>query len=374
MNGQSGTEIFATTKQLARLILACALLALGSWAAQAGPPVLTLPGTITVAEDGATNVAFSVTDSAVPIFTVTTIASSSNTNLVSDSSLVISGFGTNRALAIKPALHQSGTATITVIASDSQPASVTNTFTVNVTFTNYPPVFLAPIANHTINENASAVILPFVASDIETPASNLVVTATSSNTTLVPNTNLVIGGADTNFTLTLTPATNQNGTTLIEIIVTDGGGATVTNDFILTVWPVNQPPTFTMMTNVLTYHEYFGPVTIPNFITGVSSGPPNQSSESNYFTYLYTTNFFTQAPAVDANGTLTFQVVNAQAGTNTITFILNTTGPTTNGGQNSLTKTLTLQVPTVLEPPSFTLATNFVAVTEESPPVTNRNS
>jgi hypothetical protein len=296
VNSKIGAENFATTKRWARLIMVCATLVVGSLAARAAGPILTTPDSVTIGEDTFTDVAIGVTDGAVPIFTVTTVATSSNTNLVSNASLVFSGFGTNRLLSITPGLHQSGTATITVIATDSQPSSTTNIFTLNVTFTNYPPVFNTSIANQTNNENATSLVLPFSVFDIQTPGSNLIISATSSNTSLVANSNLVISGTGTNCTLTVNQTTNQNGTTLIELVVTDSGGDSATNEFLLDVWAVNQPPTFSMATNLVTYNEYFGAVTLPGFISGVSSGPANQSSESNWFVLQYPTNFFAQPP------------------------------------------------------------------------------
>ncbi len=335
-----------------------------------GPPALTTPSSATVAEDGVAYVVIGVSDAVVPIFMVATTASSSNTNLISNASLVIDQSGTNRLLAIRPRLHQSGTATITVIARDSQPASTTNTFTVNVIYTNYPPVFTKSVSSLTRNQNAPATNLSFTISDIETAASALTVTVASSNTTLVPTANLALSGAGTNRSLALTQATNQNGTSLIEIVVSDAGGAKATNAFLLTVWPVNQPPSFTMSTNRLVYNENFGPVSNANFITGVSSGPPNQAGESNYFVLTYTTNFFAQAPALSTNGALTFQVGTNLYGTNTITFALFNSGSVSNGGRNSVTNTLTLNVPFVNQAPTNLLSTNLVLVWEETAPVT----
>ncbi|HZM03157.1 MAG TPA: hypothetical protein VFC44_09045, partial [Candidatus Saccharimonadales bacterium] len=334
-------------------------------------PVLTLPGSASVGQDASTDLAIGVSDSSVPIFTVTTTARSSNTNLISNASLTFGGAGTNRLLSIKPALHKSGTTTITVIARDSVPSSATNTFTLTVVATNYPPVFLKTIGIQTKNENAASTNLSFSISDLETAASALTVTATSTNTALLPNANLVLSGTGTNRTLSLTPAANQNGTTLVELVVTDGGGATATNNFLVTVWVVNQPPTFNLGTNILVYNENYGSVSNANFVSAISSGPADQSSESNYFVLNYTTNFFAQAPVVDTNGNLAFQVATNLFGTNTITFTLKTTGSTTNGGKNSLTKTLTLDVPFVNQAPSFTLSTNAFLVSEDTLAVTN---
>jgi hypothetical protein len=354
-----------------RLFFAYALLAFSGWSARAAVPVLTVPASVTVAEDGFITVNIGVTDTAVPIFTVSTTATSSDTNLISNANLVFGGSGTNRLLSIRPGLHQYGTNTITIVATDSQPASTTNTFTLNVVFTNYPPVLLTNITNQIVNEDSALLNLPFTVYDIQTPASNLTYTITSSNTTLVPNSNLVVTVTGTNSNLGITLGTNQFGTSLIQLVATDTGGDSVTNDFLLTVWPVNQPPTFTVATNVLTYNEYAGVVTIPNFITGISSGPTNQSSESNWFTISYGSSFFAVPPTVDTNGNLSFEVITNVSGSNSITFTLNSSGSTTNGGVNTLTTNVTLLITGIIEPPTFTLATNFIAATEESGVVTN---
>jgi len=64
--------------------------------------------------------------------------------------------------------------------------------------------------------------LPFIVGDDATPVSSLTVTASSSNTELVPITNIILGGAGANRTVTVTPAPGQNGSTEIELWVGDG--------------------------------------------------------------------------------------------------------------------------------------------------------
>lgn len=67
--------------------------------------------------------------------------------------------------------------------------------------------------------------------DAETAASSLVVSATSSNTTLLPNANITFGGSGGDRTFTLTPAAGQAGSTNVTITVTDGQGLTATSVF-----------------------------------------------------------------------------------------------------------------------------------------------
>ncbi len=190
-----------------------ALLGAGFWlavvsAAHAGP-TLTVASSVTVPEGSTSNLTFSVSDSVWAYYAVTVTAQSSNTNLVAKTGLVLSGAGPSRILAITPKAHQIGSATITLIASNPDNVTSTNTIALTVPFVNQPPVFTQTIADRTNNENSGAFVFNFRVSDFETPAASLVATATSGNTALVPNGNLVLGGTGTNRTLTVTPAANQ---------------------------------------------------------------------------------------------------------------------------------------------------------------------
>ena len=106
---------------------------------------------------------------------------------------------------------------------------------------NTPPA-ISPLANQSINQNTTLGPLPFTLTDAETPAGNLIVSGTSSNTGLVPNTALLFSGTSSNRFLTVTPATNQSGTTLITLTVTDVAGATNSTSFLLTVSSINHAP------------------------------------------------------------------------------------------------------------------------------------
>ena len=99
------------------------------------------------------------------------------------------------------------------------------------------PPNLGSITNLSTWVNTATPPIPFTVSDAETPASNLVVTAKSSNQSIVPDSNILLGGVDTNRAVVLTPARDQMGTTLISLIVTDGDEMSVTNTFLLTVDP-----------------------------------------------------------------------------------------------------------------------------------------
>ena len=366
MNVGRSTRITPSNTRLPGLVCSFLLLIASGFAVHAAAPVMTLPSTVTIPEDEATNLVFSVTDADSALFAVTITARSSDTTLVPNANLVPSGAGGTRFLAITPALHKYGTATITVIATDDSLESSTNTFTLNVTYTNYPPTFTTVPGNRVIREDAGSTNLVFAIADVESGASNVTVTASSTNTTLVPNVNLELSGTAASRTLTLTTATNLYGTNLISLVLTDGGGATATNSFLLTVLSANDAPTFTISTNRIDQNEDTGLTTVSNFLAGISSGPSNESSQSNWLVLSYTTNSFIQEPAVDGSGTLTFQVATNGNGTNTITFILADDGGTANGGRDKTTNVLTLAVASVNDLPLIVTNISALTVTEDA--------
>ena len=115
----------------------------------------------------------------------------------------------------------------------------------------YNPNGFAPtigaVANQVIDEDATLAPIAFTIGDAETNAGSLVVTATSSNTALVPDANIVLGGSGSNRTISLTPAANANssangGPATITLAVSDGVNVTSTT-FAVTVQAVNDAPT-----------------------------------------------------------------------------------------------------------------------------------
>jgi autotransporter-associated beta strand protein len=95
------------------------------------------------------------------------------------------------------------------------------------------PPGISAIADRTIAVNSTTGPIPFTIGG----GSNaiLAVSGSSSNPDLVPDSNIVFGGSGTNRTVTVTPAANQSGITVISVTVTDSSGLTATSSFTLTV-------------------------------------------------------------------------------------------------------------------------------------------
>jgi len=101
--------------------------------------------------------------------------------------------------------------------------------------------FISSIAAVTTNEDTPAGPFSFTVSDVHTAADRLLVSAVSSNATLLPASGIALGGAGGQRTLTLTPAQDQFGTATITVRAFDGA-RTGTNSFTFTVLPVNDVP------------------------------------------------------------------------------------------------------------------------------------
>ena len=207
------------------------------------PPIISTAADQTTSEDTtAAGVPFTVADAETPSTNLVVSGHSSNAALVPDYNIVVSGDGTNRTVVVTPLTNQFGTASITVTVTDGDGEEASTSFLLTVTPVNHRPS-IAGLADQTTAEDAPGAAIGFTISDRETTADNLGVTGSSSNQGLVPNANIAFGGSGTNRTVTIVPATNQFGTANITITVSDSGGASATNVFVLTVDPVNDLPT-----------------------------------------------------------------------------------------------------------------------------------
>jgi hypothetical protein len=93
---------------------------------------------------------------------------------------------------------------------------------------------ITAIADQSILMNSATDPLSFDITDAETAPESLVLTAHSSNPTLVNN--FVFGGAGAQRTLTAIPAANQTGTALVTVRVKDAGNKITESTFRLTVF------------------------------------------------------------------------------------------------------------------------------------------
>lgn len=121
----------------------------------------------------------------------------------------------------------------TVSAGSAQSTSRSATLTINPAD---DAASLGAIATQNSTPNTATSAIAFTFND---PDGAVCTTArlsmSSSNTTLVPNANVVFAGTAPNCTATITPAANQTGSTTITITATDGGLGNKTTSFTLNI-------------------------------------------------------------------------------------------------------------------------------------------
>jgi hypothetical protein len=201
------------------------------------PTISQIPDQTTIQDTNTAPIPFTVGDSETAASNLTVSASSSNPTLLPVGNIVFGGSGSNRTVTLDPATGEFGTAAVTVSVSDGVAASsVTFQFTVIAAKpVNTPPVISA-IPNQVTHQGAINLTIPFTVGDKESAASSLGLTAGSSNPALVPASNIVFGGSDSNRTVTLTPVSGQTGSVSITLTVSDGL-ASASNSFQVIVTP-----------------------------------------------------------------------------------------------------------------------------------------
>lgn len=148
---------------------------------------------------------------------------------------VLQALAGDRAISLQIAApYDLGDAGFATFATKEDPDPAKHPQIILQTVNEPPNIFAVIYTNMLANAQLT---LPIAVIDYESTASALTLTASSSNPSLVPNQNLVLGGSGANRTLTITPLLNQTGMVEIALFVGDG---VQTNSQKLTV-RVGQP-------------------------------------------------------------------------------------------------------------------------------------
>ena len=237
------------------------------------PPTVSAIDDISINEDvPSAFLPFTVGDAETPPEDIGVTAESSNQAVITDGNILLTeGTGGNWTVRVTPVPQASGIATITLTISDGV-ENVTETFIVTVDPVNDNPTISA-IANQNIDEDQATSPLAFTIADQETPLASLTLSALSSNTTLVPVSNIVFGGTAAAPTVVVTPVADEYGTATITIRVTDGNSSTAQEVFILTVDPVNDTPTMDAIADATINEDQAGGTGLINFgVTDIEPG------------------------------------------------------------------------------------------------------
>ncbi|MEK7780876.1 MAG: Ig-like domain-containing protein, partial [Verrucomicrobiota bacterium] len=296
--------------------------------------------------------------------TLTVTATSSNPSLIPNPTVNYTSPNTSGSLSFTPVANANGSATITVIVNDGQSANntITRTFTVTVSAVNDAPTLNA-ITGVTFNEDAGAqtVSLSGIGRGAANETQTLTVTATSSNPSLIPNPSVTYTSPNATGSLSFTPVANASGSATVTVTVNDGQAAnnTVSQTFTVTVNAVNDAPTLNALSN-LSLNENAAAQTIS--LAGIGSGAANES-QTLVVTATSSNPSLIPNPSVSytspsATGSLSFTPAADLNGTATITV-------TVNDGQTAFTRTFTVTVSPVINPPTLG-AISAVTINEDA--------
>lgn len=235
--GQTGTvelSIIVSDGQLSSVVyLQITIESGGSASVNYRPEVSWIPDQRTTPGAVVSNIPFSVSDVETPPSSLVVSVESSNTSLLPETAIAVTGSGSSRTVTLSPAAGQSGVVTIVLTVSDGSKTTAT-AFTLTaepIVAGNTPPIVQA-IPNEIMTLGSSYGSVPVIIRDTESLEGALTLTATSSNTAILPNGNIVLGGANWGRTVQTTPT--QPGRVIATLTVSDGANTSSTA-FVLDV-------------------------------------------------------------------------------------------------------------------------------------------
>ena len=228
-----------------------------------------------------------------------------------------------------------------------------------------------PVSDEIIDEDDGIQTVPLAGiSDGGDGGQTITITATSSNPGLIPNANISINynSPDVTGTLFYTPLTDAFGATTVTVTVMDDGGTspgvnTKQISFLVTVNPINDPPSFTKGSDIPAVGELLedpGIQNVFNWATNINAGGTIGNEGAQILTFNVTVtgtigNIAFDLLSINSSGILTFQPTLNTNGTATIDVELIDDGPSAPPHSNTgNTETFTITVTAVNDPPVFT--------------------
>lgn len=323
-------------------------------------PTITAITDRSINEDANTGaIAFTIGDVDTALASLTVSGSSTDPTLVPSSGIIFSGTTASRTVTITPAANRSGSCVINLTVSDGT-ATVTTSFTLTVNSVNDLPT-LGVLSNVTIAEDAPAQFVNLsgiTAGPFE--SQTLTVTATSSNTAIIPQPSISYTSPNETGSITFTPLPNANGTVTISVTVNDGQASnnTVTRTFTVTVTAVNDAPTITPISDRTTNED-----TSTGAIAFTVGDPETAATSLTVTRVSINTTLVPLANAVlggsGANRTITITPAAQLSGTGEIRI-------TVSDGALSTTTSFALTVNPVNDTPTLTAITNPAAINEDA--------
>lgn len=203
--------------------------------AHAVAPLISDVADQNIAQGASTGTLFFTMGDAETTFTALTVSATAGDAALLPT-LTLGGTNSQRSIAVTAAAGLTGTTTVTLTVTDGEALTASSTFQVTVTTANTKPTLTGLASHHIITPAQSTAALSFSVNDTETAAGALVVSATSSNTALVPNANLIASGSSSARTLQITPVSGQRGCAVIKVKAVDALGASAQAECVFSVF------------------------------------------------------------------------------------------------------------------------------------------
>ena len=316
-------------------------------------------------------------------------ALSDNTSLIPNPTVTYSSPGSTGSIRFTPVANQNGSATITVTVEDGgldgnlntagDNRSVSRSFVVNVASVNDAPL-MDSIADVSVNEDAPEQTVNLQGISAGPSESQLLrITASSSNSTLIPYPAVQYTSPNATGSLIFTPSSNLSGSATITVVLEDAGldddfattsdNLTVTRTFLITVVPVNDAPTLDPAPDLsLTEDDPEQTINLTGITAGGGESQPLKLTASSSNAGLIPDPTVTYTSA-DSTGTIRFTPVANQSGTAVVTIVVEDGGLdgdlSTTADNGNFSRTFTVTVTSVNDAPTLD-ATADLTINEDA--------
>lgn len=254
------------------------------------PLVNTATNLVIINEDNQTNITFVVSDVDSVLSVTNASASSGNADVLPNSTNNITiagpvsvtvGDNANMVVTVKPASNAFGDTTVTFGQRDGS-STTPKEVVLRVLPVNDAPTVVPSTNKYSVVAGGSLVDIPVTVGDVETLARDITFTATSGDPNIIPNVNLITGGANANRLLTITTVGNvavgTDVTVFLKVRDTDAAATnileTITN-IVVSVSPApgkvfaNEPPRNITIRDNNTAQPYPSPINVSGLVGAI---------------------------------------------------------------------------------------------------------
>lgn len=231
-----------------------------------------------------------------------------------------------------------GSYSFSVAATDSStgagaPFTATRSYTLVID--NNAPTLSTPIAQSVLEDSAPTTVTVTVG-DEETADASLLLSASSSDPSIVPDPTVGAGSGDDQRTVSFAPVANANGGPVtITLTLTDSHGGGNAISFLVSVTPVNDAPTLTLGADIIEAAGTSGFRSRPSFVQSIVLGPADEAATQTLLGYsvapVSDPNGIVSSANLALNGTLTYTLT-GRGGSASFEVVAIDNGGVANGG------------------------------------------